>query len=187
MTAADNVVIEPLAIARAWNVQGRPDAPLREIVERTLQAELPAAANTFTRTSAGCAVWLGPASWLLLAASSARWPDVAGARRAIDAAGGALFDVSASRVAWRLSGPGARTVLAQGCPLDLHPHTFGAGACAQSVYGHVGVLIVRDDHGQDTPALVLFTARSYARDVEHLLREAAAPLNGEMRPALAWP
>jgi sarcosine oxidase subunit gamma len=188
MPAADDVAIVPVAIARAWNVQGRPNAALRDTVQRTLQAELPTTPNTFSRTRTGCALWLGPASWLLVAGASVRGPDIASARRAIEGAGGALFDVSAARVGWRLSGPGARTVLAQGCPLDLHPRAFAAGACAQSVYGHVGALIVRDDDGgTDAAAFVLLVARSYGRDVEHLLRESAAPLNPEMRPALAWP
>ena len=37
-----------------------------------------------------------------------------------------------------LSGAPVREVLAQGCPLDLHPSVFGAGQCAQSHFFKLG-------------------------------------------------
>jgi sarcosine oxidase subunit gamma len=80
-------------------------------------------------------------------------------REAINAAGGALFDVSASRIAWTIAGPRAATVLASGCPLDFHPRAFPACTCAQSVFGHVNVLVEKRD---DSPAFVLMVARSFA-------------------------
>ena len=85
--------------------------------------------------------------------------------------GGALFDVSASRVAWVLSGPSATDVLAKGCPLDFHRRAFSVGACAQSVYGHVEVLVAMRD---ETPTFTLMVERSFARDVDRALGAVAA-------------
>ena len=62
-------------------------------------------------------------------------------------------------------------VLAKGCPLDFHPRAFTAGACAQSLFGHVNVLICKRD---DIPTFTLMVARSLGRDVWHALCEAAA-------------
>src|SRR5262249_33272761 len=132
----------------------------------------PAVPNTTARSGALHALWLGPRSWLLLAGDPSALADLTARRDAFNAAGGALFDVSASRIAWTISGPHATDVLARGCPLDFHPGAFGVGACAQSLYGQVGILVVKRD---DTPAFTLMVARSYARDVWHSLLVAAAP------------
>jgi sarcosine oxidase subunit gamma len=51
----------------------------------------------------------------------------AGARRLY------AVDVSASRAVIELAGAQARAVLAKGCGLDLHPRSFTAGRCAQTV------------------------------------------------------
>lgn len=136
-------------IAAAWNVQGDP---------RTLPLALPVVPNTVARIPGGAAFWLGPRSWLVLADGSS-----------IDAfreAGCAVFDVSASRVAWTLRGPRAGTVLNKHCPLDLHPSQFPAGACAQSLFGQVNALYYRH---ASADAFTVFVARSFGHDVlQHL-------------------
>ena len=53
-----------------------------------------------------------------------------------------------------------------------HALAFSVGACAQSVYGPVGLLVVKDD---ETPTFTLMVARSYARDVWHALLTAGMP------------
>ena len=92
-------------------------------------------------------------------------------RDALNALGGALFDLSASRVAYRVAGPHAAAILASGCPLDLHARAFRTGACAQSVFGHVNALFTRLD---DAPTFVVMVARSFARDVRQALGAVAA-------------
>ncbi len=107
-----------------------------------------------------------------------RLGDFAGARDALNAAGGALFDVSASRVAYVIDGSRAVDVLAAGCPLDFDPRVFGAGQCRQSLYGRVPALFYR--HGE-TPACTMLVARSFARDVWHSLCATAAPYGYTVR------
>jgi sarcosine oxidase, subunit gamma len=161
-----------LTIATAWNVQG--DATRPDFVDearRLFDLALPAEPNTTARSATLTALWLGPRSWLLVAGGPSTLTDFPAKRDALNQLGGALFDVSASRVAWTLAGPRAADVLAKACPLDFHRRAFSIGACAQSVYGHVNVLVEKQD---ETPTFTLIVARSFARDVERALGVVAA-------------
>ncbi|HWZ70781.1 MAG TPA: sarcosine oxidase subunit gamma family protein [Casimicrobiaceae bacterium] len=168
---ATGLTVTAVTIATAWNVQGdatRPD--FVEGVRRLFDVVLPAKANTTARSDALTALWLGPKSWLLAAGGASPLNDFVAKRDALNQQGGALFDVSASRIAWAIAGPRAATVLAKGCPLDFHPRAFAVGACAQSVYGHVNVLVEKRD---ETPTFTLMVGRSFARDVDRALGAVA--------------
>jgi sarcosine oxidase subunit gamma len=177
--AESGVTIAEATIAAAWNVQGDPaHAPYVAAAQRMFGVALPMAPNTFAQSAALTALWLGPSSWLLIAGGTSPLVDFKATRDALNAVGGTLFDVSASRIAWTLSGPRATAVLAKGCPLDFHPRAFAAGACAQSVIGHVNALYLAHD---DAPTFTVMVARSYARDVWHSLMTAAAQYGAEVR------
>ena len=166
------ITLIEVPIAAAWNVQG--DASCTDFTSemaRQFSIALPVAPNTTVCSDALTAFWLGPRSWLLVAESAGSL--LAGfieKRNALNAAGGALFDVSASRVAYRLAGERATDVLATGCPLDLYPRAFRAGECAQSVFGRVNALLYKSD---DAPSFVIMVARSFARDVWQALHLSA--------------
>jgi sarcosine oxidase subunit gamma len=178
--AGTGVALAEATITSAWNVQGGLARPaLAEEARRLFDVALPLAPNTTARTDNLAALWLGPASWLLVARAASPLVDYAAKRDALNAAGAALFDVSASRVAWTISGPHAADVLAKGCPLDFHPRSFATGCCAQSVYGHISVLIDKRDDDQTLTAMV---ARSFAHDVWHALCEAAAQYGYSVLP-----
>jgi sarcosine oxidase, subunit gamma len=166
------LTIAKLTIATAWNVQGDATRPnFVEEARRLFDVVLPTEPNTTARSDTLTALWLGPRSWLLAAGGASTLTDFAAKRDALNQLGGALFDVSASRVAWALSGPSATDVLAKGCPLDFHPRAFAVGSCAQSVYGHIDVLVEKWD---ETPTFTLMVARSFARDVDRALGAVAA-------------
>jgi sarcosine oxidase subunit gamma len=178
--ATTGVTLAETNFAGAWNVQGdvrRPD--FIGVVRRLFDVALPVAPNTTARTPMLTALWLGPASWLLVAAGKVAEGDFAARRDALNAAGGALFDVSASRVAWTVAGTHAGDVLANGCPLDFHPRAFAEGACAQSVFGQVNALVYRRAAG---PVFTLMVPRSLARDAWLLLCRSAAPHGYEVLP-----
>jgi sarcosine oxidase subunit gamma len=165
-------IVSEAAIVHAWNVQGDPSrSAFRDEVSRQLRVALPPLPNTTARGDRVTAFWLGPPSWLIVA-------DVPGSpltgfvdkRNALNAVGGALFDLSASRVAYRVVGPHATAILASGCPLDLHPRAFRAGGCAQSLFGRVNALLYKVDNA---PTFVVMVARSFARDVRQALGAAA--------------
>jgi sarcosine oxidase, subunit gamma len=170
-----------------WNVQGDPaHAPFAAEFERSFGMTPLHVANTSVRGERWTALWLGPRSWMLLANPRLAEPppDAFDATRdALNAHGGALFDVSASRVGLLIGGPCAATVLAKGCPLDLHPTAFGAGSCAQSVLGHVNVLLFRPD---SSATFVVMAARSIAGDVWHALRLSAAQYGCDVLSPVAF-
>ncbi|MEO8564821.1 MAG: sarcosine oxidase subunit gamma family protein [Betaproteobacteria bacterium] len=177
--AGSAVFLSEATIAVAWNVQGdAASPPLRAAVQRIAGVALPDAANTAGKGAGVVALWLGPQSWLLIAAGAAALGDFTGARDALNAAGGALFDVSASRVAYVVDGARAADVLAAGCPLDFDRRVFSAGQCRQSLYGRVPALFYH--HGKP-PAWTVLVARSFARDSWHSLCTAAAPYGYTVR------
>jgi sarcosine oxidase subunit gamma len=165
------LTIAELTIATAWNLQG--DATRPDFVEeacRLFDLVLPTEPNTTARSDTLTALWLGPRSWLLAAGGASMLTDFAAKRDALNQQGGGLFDVSASRIAWAIAGPRAAIVLAKACPLDFHPRAFAVGACAQSVYGQVNVLVEKRN---ETPTFTLMVGRTFARDVDRALGVAA--------------
>ena len=170
IASSSRLTLQETRIAAAWNLQGDgSDAAFTDQAMRSFGiAQLPGTNGT-VRSKAVRAFWLGPGSWLLLAGSV---PGEAHPLRgfpvhrdAFNAVGGALFDLSASRIGWRVAGPMAFALLSSGCPLDLHPRAFAPGTCAQSLFGHVGALYWRDMAGD----FHLFVARSLARDAWEML------------------
>ena len=170
---SDSLELVEMPIAAAWNVQGDATSTDFKDAVAKFSIALPMMPNTTSRSDALTAFWLSPRSWLLVAESAdSPLVDFIGRRDALNAARGALFELTASRVAYRLAGERAADVLATGCPLDLHAHAFRVGQCAQSVFGRVNALFYKFD---DTPTYVLMVARSFGRDVWQALSQAAAP------------
>jgi sarcosine oxidase subunit gamma len=159
---SDNgVTLGEVSFARAWNVRGNPaHSSFVSEAERLLGLPLPLQPNTSARCGGNTVLWLGPRSWLLVAGPLPRKAfDVT--RVALNAAGGALFDVSSSYVGWMIAGAAAARALNRSCPLDLHPRAFPAGRCAQSMLGHINALLYKLD---ERPAFIVMVARSFAVD-----------------------
>jgi heterotetrameric sarcosine oxidase gamma subunit len=157
----------------AWQLSGDPsdDAFLLE-ARNQLDVDLPCEPNTFSVSKTIVTYWLSPRSWLL-ATSTSCLDQFEDRRDAINTARGALFDLSASRVAYRLYGGAAEVLLSSGCPLDLDPASFPPGACKRSVFNRVPVMIERRENA---PSFTLFCARSFATYMWHALCQAGAPL-----------
>lgn len=163
--------IGDVVFGRAWNLRGDPrHEPFVSAVSRALGIALPHAPMTSTRGDGTTLLWLGPRSWLHVGDEAATMDDCESVRAAMNAAGGALFDVSASYVGWRVSGADAARALNRACPLDFHPRAFAAGHCAQSLLGHVNALFHKPGDGA---SFVVMVARSFAADAFHTLRETA--------------
>jgi len=175
--AGTAVTFAEATMAAAWNVHGRAGhLPFAYQVQALFGVALPGAANAIARSDRVTALWLGPTSWLLVA-GALPLSDFTARREALNAAGGALFDVSDARIAWTIAGSRAATVLAKGCPVDFHVGRFAPGTCAQSMLGHVNALFVRDADDRFT----LLVARSFARDVWHALCESAEEYGYEVQ------
>ena len=173
------VTLAETTFATAWNVQGDlARATFAAEARRLFGLTLPEVANTTERRDALTALWLGPTSWLLIANDETALGGFAAQRDALNAAGGALFDVTASSVGWTVGGIRAATVLAKQCPLDFRPASFPARTCAQSVLGHVNALFYR----HDLSTFSLLVARSYARNVWRTLCQSAAQYGYDVLP-----
>lgn len=178
------LTLREVTIGAAWNIQGDPArSTLVDEVRRLFALSLPLTAQSTTSNDTVAALWLGPTSWLLLAGGpvspSHPMGDYSATRNALNGAGGALFDVSASRVGWSVAGPKSATLLAKGCPLDFHLRAFPVGGCAQSLFGHVNALFCR--HADD--AFTMLVARSFARDMWSALCEVSAQYVYDVLPS----
>ena len=149
-----------------------------EAAERILGQPMPPAANTFT-SGEHEVYWLGPDEWLV--ATGAERVSTLGKELA-KALGGfhaAVNDVSGGHVELLVRGAGARTVLAKGCTLDLHPREFAPGQCAQTGLGRTAVLLASGDPSTFT----IVVRRSYSGYLRRWLANAARP-HGARLPAI---
>jgi len=86
-----------------------------------------------------------------------------------------LTDLTSALSAFALVGPRAQEVLAKLTSLDLRPHTFPDGACAQGGLAKVHVIILREDWGR-LPAYRLLVGRDLGEYAWEVLREAGEHL-----------
>ena len=134
---------------------------------------LDAAINRFKASARGRALRLGPDEWLLWA------PEQEAAGVAADVAGAlagrhySLVDIGQSRAAFAVSGTAAASVLNGGCPLDLSPAAFPAGAATRTLIGKCEVILARADDGA---AFEVEAGRSFATYLRDFLIEAAREL-----------
>ena len=111
-------------------------------------------------------VWAGPDDWFVIGPQGSQ-EDLARAYRS--AAGSrhhAVTDVSSGYAVLSLAGQSARDVLAQGCPLDLHPRVFQMGQSAGTHFFKASVWMWRA--AEDT--FELLVRSSFAGYVEEMLR-----------------
>lgn len=110
----------------------------------------------------------GPGSWLAhIDAAPADW--AAGLRDRLGPLA-SVSDQSGGYVIFRLSGPGARTVLRRGAAIDFHPASFAPGTVATTVIAHIGVVIRQID---DAPTYDVALFRSFAGGFRHWLDATA--------------
>ena len=169
--------------AVAWNIQGDPTgAAFSDAARRLFGLALPTVPNTTSQHGWLTALWLGPTSWLIVANDASLLGGFTAQRDAVNGARGALFDVTASSIAWTIGGPHAASVLAKHCPLDFDQRAFAVSACAQSVLGHVNALYYR----RDSASFTVTVARSYARGVWRMLCQSAAQYGYDVLPPIAF-
>src|SRR5690606_33042206 len=142
-----------------------------EELGRALGTALPTEPNTWTHTTDGQLVWLGPDEWLVTDTRIDTRPSEFEKElgRIVSAFDGAAVDVSAQRTSIRLHGSLARELLSLGCSLDLRPSAFPPGSCAQTRIGQAGVLLIA--LGADD--FRLFVRQSFAEYLADWLLDAA--------------
>lgn len=113
------------------------------------------------------ALWTGPDRWLIVAPAG-RSPKAALAQT-LGSDQAAITELDHGRTVIRVSGAKARTVLAKGCLLDLHPKSFAPGQTAQTALFHVNVLI----HAVGADSFDLYVPRSYGQSFWEALTDAS--------------
>ncbi len=97
-------------------------------------------------------------------------------RSAVPASCGTVTCLSHSRVRLAVQGPQARTVLAGGISVDLHPRSFAVGAFAQTGLHHTAVLLERSAPER----YELYVLRTFAVSIWEWLLDAALPVGYEI-------
>jgi sarcosine oxidase subunit gamma len=107
--------------------------------------------------------WLGPDQWLLTSESESAVDILTRIDSVLSGQLYAATDMSSGLVCLRLNGPAARTVLAMGCGIDMHPDSFTTGQCVRTRFAQVPVFMVATGDFEFN----LYVDRSYA----HYLHE----------------
>ncbi|MFH0519388.1 sarcosine oxidase subunit gamma [Streptomyces sp. M41] len=147
-------------------------------IESALGAPLPRRCGDTATAGGHTVVWLGPDEWLVVSRAEPA-AMTAELRAALGAEPGSVVDVSANRTTLELSGPAARQVLEKGCPLDLHPRSFGPGRAVSTTVGPVAVLLWQVD---ETPTYRLFPRSSFADYLGRWLIDAMGEFDGPEVP-----
>ncbi|MEV0114234.1 sarcosine oxidase subunit gamma family protein [Streptomyces sp. NPDC050844] len=162
VTGARGVALTEWPFITMLNLRVDPASEAAARIEQTLGTPLPRQCGHTTAADAHTAAWLGPDEWLVL--SQAEGTALAAElREALGADPGSVVDVSANRTTLELTGPAARQVLEKGCPLDLHPRSFGPGRAVSTTVGPIPVLLWQVEGQVDgAPTYRLFPRASFA-------------------------
>jgi sarcosine oxidase subunit gamma len=147
------------------------DAAFCRAVEATLGVALPVKPCTTSENSVVRIVWAGPDDWFIVAPKGHADALSARLREALAGLHHAVTDVSSGYTVLHLSGAPARNVLAQGCPLDLHPRVFTRGSCAGSHFFKASMWLWQTD---GAPEYEMLVRRSFMEYVWLLLERATA-------------
>ncbi|MEJ7139307.1 sarcosine oxidase subunit gamma [Amphibiibacter pelophylacis] len=174
---------DPTDLTAAWqtcaailNLRGNPDdAAFRDGVRQALGADLPVAAcsaNLDAGAQAGLRlIWAGPDDWFVLSRYDTAAALELRLRQALAGQHVAVTDVSGGYTVLELAGAGARELLAQGCPLDLHPRQFRVGQSAGSVFFKASVWLWQT---QDEPRFEVLVRNSFRGYVALLIERCSA-------------
>ena len=144
-------------LAGAMATASGPAAELRELpflAQVDVRTVLPEPSGAVAQVRGRTALWLGPDEWLVVGADGEQ-----GEIEATFADATSVVDVSGQRTTLELRGPRAREVLMKGCTLDLHPWSFSADRCAQTLLARAQVILWQVD---DEPRYRLLVGCSFA-------------------------
>lgn len=174
--------IRELPFLAQLNLRAGPtDEALMQRLADALSLALPCTPNTVASTDDRRALWLGPDEWLVVGPEDQRQGLEAALRSGLGGTFGSIVDVSANRTVLQARGIAAPDLLARGVPLDLHPVSFPAGHCAQTLLARTQVIIECRDEDSGFYLLVRSSFAGYVAD--WLLDAAASWLDTSPRAA----
>jgi sarcosine oxidase, subunit gamma len=155
------------------NLRGDPaDVGFTHAVSAVLGLALPIEPNVCAKDDRHRIVWAGPDDWFVLGPPDTQAALAASLRTAAAGTHHAVTDVSSGYAVLRLSGPSARDVLCQGCPLDLDPQAFGVTESAGTHFFKASIWIWRaaQGTGSTNDAWELLVRSSFSGYVDVLLQ-----------------
>jgi sarcosine oxidase subunit gamma len=154
------------------NLRGNADdAAFRQAVSGVLGMGLPLKACTTADNGVLRIVWAGPDDWFIVGPKGQADALATRLREALAGQHHAVTDVGSGYTVLHLSGTPVREVLAQGCPLDLHPRAFASGASAGSHFFKASVWLWQTD---EAPVYELLVRRSFMGYVWLMLERTTA-------------
>jgi len=129
-------VRHPISIVTIIARKGKSEA-LSKAIETAYKCPLPGVGES-TNKGALTFHWCGPEQYYAVAEGKADGELYRDLKARLDGLA-SCSDQSHGRIILRISGPKARTLLAKGTPVDLHPSVFGPGKSAVTQMAHVGV------------------------------------------------
>ena len=121
---------------------------------KALSLALPTRPCSMTVNSAMRLVWAGPDDWFAIGPAGQADGIVVGLGTELAATTHSVTDVSSGYTVLNLGGAPVREVLAQGCPLDLHPRAFKLGMSAGSHFFKTSVWLWQTEDTQNFEVLV---------------------------------
>ena len=169
--AEAGVTLSERAFLGHFNLRGNPsDTTFLSVAQGVLGIGLPTGLNTAAEGPRVSVLSLGPDEWLLVTPPDVESPLIEELRQALVDTFAAVTDLSGGQSVISIQGLYARSVLAKGCSLDLHPRVFGPGRCAQSYLASVGVIIRLVN---EEPTFDIIVRRSFAEYLALWLEDAA--------------
>ena len=118
------------------------------------------------------ALWLGPDEWMLISPGEDASNVFDAVEQALSGVPHSLVDVSHRSAGFMVTGSGAATLLAEGCPLDLDLDACPVGLCTRTVLGKCEIILWR----VSTEAFHIECWRSFAPYVAAFLAQASENL-----------
>ena len=145
------------------------DSPLPGRLEQALEIAWPRSVGQVTRGRVEV-LCVGPTDWLLIAPDPDAAPLLQMLSEAFEGSPFRATDLSAALARIRIEGVNARTLLAKGCALDLHPRVFRPGCFARTRLAGMPVIV----RCTDALAFECLVTLSYGEYMLAWLTDAAA-------------
>jgi sarcosine oxidase, subunit gamma len=144
------------------NLRGNPEDPaFRTAVSRALKLELPVQPCSSVADKLHRIVWVGPDDWFVIGPRGQAGAIETQLRAELAGLHHAVTDVSGGYTVLHMSGRPVREVLAQGCPLDLHPRSFKPDSSAGSVFFKASIWLWQTDEAPTYEVLVRSSFMGY--------------------------
>jgi len=165
-----SAVVRMLPPAARLVLRGGPR--VMKVAAEALDLAIATTACSSVRHGDRAALWMGPDEQLLLGPAAESDSLARLLEGALAGIPHSVVDVSHRQIAIEIAGPRAQTVLAVGCPLDLHPSAFPPGMCTRTVLGKASIVLWRTG----AEAFHVEVWRSFADYTSRFLAEAAREL-----------